>query len=207
MIATAPHAGPPHVVGVDLSLTATGLAWPDGRTMTYGRAGLSTITSITARVAALQGLAVELRGRIVGHTYRDSGLPTLVVMESLIKRGGTAGISTEKAYLWWLLVALLSDMGIFVMEASVSTGKLYLTGHGDGNKREMLDAVRRHFPAWEIRKTGAKGQPLKTDDENKADAVAFMGIGCHLLGYPLVELPAQHLKALDKLELPAGLRW
>lgn len=203
MIDTPP---PPHVVGCDLSLTATGLAWPDGHTMTHGRAGLSTITSVIARVAALNTLTGELCARIVGRDYRGSGRPHLVVMESLIKRGGAAGISTEKAYVWWALVRMLSLQGIPVMEASVSTGKLYVTGHGDGNKREMVDAVKRHFPAWEIRKTGAKGQPLKTDDENKADAVAFMALGCHLLGCPLVELPAQHLKALDKLALPEGPR-
>jgi Holliday junction resolvasome RuvABC endonuclease subunit len=196
----------PHVVGVDLSLTATGLAWPDGHTMTHGRSGLSTITSVTARVADLHTLGGELYARIVGRTYLGSGRPDLVVMESLIKRGGAAGISTEKAYVWWTLVRMLSLHGVSVMEASVSTGKQYLTGHGDGNKREMVDAVKRHFPAWEIRKTGAKGRVLTTDDENKADAVAFMALGCHLLGHPLVDLPAQHLKALDKLALPEGVR-
>jgi hypothetical protein len=197
----------PHVVGVDLSLTATGLAWPDGVTMTYGQSGLSTITSVGSRAAALRALVEGLSARIVGRTYLDSGLPSLVVLEGLIKRGGSAGISTEKAFVWWRLVEVLTHhYGIPVMEASVSTGKQYVTGHGDGNKREMVDAVKRHFPAWEIRKTGAKGQPLKTDDENKADAVAFMALGCHLLGHPLVELPAHHLKALDKLTLPEGVR-
>jgi hypothetical protein len=196
----------PHVVGVDLSLTATGLAWPDGTTMTHGRAGLSTITGITARVAALHPLAGELYARIVGRPHLGSSLPDLVVMESLIKRGGAAGISTEKAYVWWTLVRMLSLGGVTVMEASVSTGKQYLTGHGDGNKREMVEAVKRHFPAWEIRKTGAKGQPLKTDDENKADAVAFMALGCHLLGHPLVDLPAVNRSALAKLALPEGVR-
>ena len=197
---------PPHVVGVDLSLTATGMAWPDGWTMTHGKAGLSTIADPATRVHALKDLVTELTLRIVGRTYMGSGLPALVIMEGLIKRGGSAGISTEKAYVWWRLVEALNDAGLPVMEASVSTGKLYLTGHGDANKREMVDAVRKHFPEWEIRKTGAKGQPLKTDDENKADAVAFMALGCELLGRPLVDLPAVNRTALEKLTLPPGVR-
>jgi Holliday junction resolvasome RuvABC endonuclease subunit len=196
----------PHVVGVDLSLTATGLAWPDGTTMTHGRAGLSTIGSVIAREDALIELARELRERILGRTHTDgSARPSLVVIEGLIKRGGAAGISTEKAYVWWALVGMLSRSGVPVLEASVSTGKQYLTGTGDANKREMVAAVKQHFPEWEIRKVGKRGQVLGTDDENKADAVAFMALGCDLLGHPLVELPERNRQALAKLVLPPGV--
>jgi crossover junction endodeoxyribonuclease RuvC len=206
---------PPVVVGVDLSLTATGLAWSDGTTCTYGRAGLTTlvrkvkgfevVVSLDERAAALDQLADELYALIV---YRPAGhehvLPDLIVIESLLSQG-RGGISTEKAHVWWRVVSRLTAAGFPVLEASVNTGKLYAFGIGDANKREVVASVQKRFPAWDIRKIGAKGKRLNSLDDNQADAVTFMAIGRDLLGWPVVELPAQHRKALDKLTLPTGV--
>jgi hypothetical protein len=194
----------PHVVGGDISLTASGFAWPDGRTLTHGVKGLSTISYVGHRTEAMDRLIIELADLILGPPGEER--PGLVVLEDLLQRGGSAGISTEKAHVWWSLVRMLHANRVPVLAVPVSTAKLYAYGNGQANKREMITAVKEHFPAWEIRKTGARGKLLATDDDNKADAVALMAIGCELLGEPLVELPAKHRKALDKLELPPGVR-
>jgi Holliday junction resolvasome RuvABC endonuclease subunit len=84
--------------------------------------------------------------------------------------------------------------------------KQYACGMGSANKREVFAGMSEWFPGWELHKTGKRGNVLTSPDYDKADAVALMAIGCELLGEPLVELPAKHRKALDKLELPPGVR-
>lgn len=203
---TAPPAAPPHVVGGDISLTASGLAWTDSRTATFGRQGITAIRDISLRTEAMDRLTIELAALIVGEARTVNEYPLLVVLEDLTQRGGAAGISTEKAHVWWSLVRMLHANRIPVLAVPVKTAKLYACGRGDANKREVIDGIREWFPAWEIKRTGARGALLTTDDDNKADAVALMALGCELLGEPLVELPAKHRKALDKLELPPGVR-
>lgn len=197
---------PPHVVGGDISLTASGLAWTDHRTATFGRQGITAIRSIAARTETMDRLTIELAALIVGNASTGDGYPALVVLEDLTQRGGAAGISTEKAHVWWALVRTLHANRVPVMAVPVKTAKLYACGRGDANKREVVDGIREWFPEWEIKRTGARGTLLATDDDNKADAVTLMAIGCELLGEPLVELPARQRKALDKLELPPEVR-
>lgn len=193
---------PPHVCGVDLSLTSTGLAWPDGRTQTLGRDGITAIRDVGARTEAMERLSIELTATIMS----DSPWPVLVVIEDLTQRGGAAGISTEKAHVWWSVVRNLHANGRPVLPVPVKTAKLYAFGKGDANKREMMTSIQETFPGWEIRKTGKRGTVLTTLDDNKADAVALMAVGCHLLGYPLVEVTPWRLRALEKLILPGGVR-
>jgi len=200
---------PPHVVGVDLSLTATGLAWPDHHTDSLGATGLTNPRmSLDERVSGLDALAERLYYAITGRrAIFDHWLPRLVVIENL-PTGGTAGgvVSTEKGYVWWRVVYLLTGLGIPVLDVSPATGKLYACGMGNANKREVIAGIQEFFPEWEIHKTSKAGKVLTTVDDNKADAVPLMALGCELLGEPLVELPAKHRKALDKLELPPGVR-
>jgi crossover junction endodeoxyribonuclease RuvC len=208
----APPTVPVRVVGVDLSLTATGLAWPD-RTMVHGRDGLTTLP-ISTRGQALCTLADELVRQVgIGPGAQHMAdpapwAPTLVVIENL-PTGRTAGgtVSTEKGYVWWEFVRQCTLPGLSsasLIEVTPSVIKKYATGNGNANKREMIAAVRELFPWLEIRKTGKRGMPLGTYDDNKADAVVLCAIGCELLGHPLVSVPPANRKALAKLQLPEG---
>jgi hypothetical protein len=210
----APPVEAPHVVGVDLSLTATGLAWPD-RVTAYGRDGL-TVLPLVQRAQALCELADELIRRIgIGPSAKFISEPApwhpdLVVIENL-PTGRTAGgvVSTEKGYAWWEFVRQCTLPGLSnakLIEVTPAAIKKYATGNGNANKREMIAAVRELFPWLEIRKTSKRGVPLKTYDDNKADAAVLCAIGCDLLGHPLVEVPARNRTALDKLQLPEGLK-
>lgn len=197
---------PPHVVGGDISLTASGLAWPDRTTMTYGQAGLTNPrTPLADRATGLRVLAREIGRRTTGRGAQfDSVMPQLVVVEDL--PSARTSVDPERCHVWWLVVTALVDQGVPVLALPPATVKLYACGMGSANKREVVAGVREWFPAWEIMKTGKSGKVLTTADDNKADAVALMAIGCELLGEPLVELPAKQRRALDKLELPPGVR-
>lgn len=187
------------VLGVDLSLTATGFAWSDGDTRTFGRQGLTAPSlSLQQRAAGLESLALALLAIVCAEDL------DLLVIENL-PATGIAKISTEKAYVWWRFVHCAHVAELPVLEVSPKSAKLYATGRGDANKREVIAAVQQHFPDWDIHKTGAKGKPLTSLDDNKADAVTLMAIGAALLGHPVATLPAGHLAALDKLTLPATL--
>jgi hypothetical protein len=195
------------VVGGDISLTAAALAWPDGVVLTHGRTGLTNPrTPLQDRGQAMKGLVVELANLIT--RWSDGAevpvWPTLVLFEDFPP--GNTRIDPERGYLWWSLVNLMGHYGVPVLPVPPSNLKQYACGMGNANKREVIAGVTEWFPQFEIRRTSKAGRPLTTFDDNKADAVTLMAMGCELLGEPLVELPAKHRKALDALELPPGVR-
>lgn len=185
---------PPPVSGVDLSLTATGLAWPD-RVAVHGRKGL-TVLPPGRREHELKCLAEELFVKIVDRRYEvgnNTDRPALVVIENLPK-GRTAGgiVSTEKGYVYHELIRLLYSHGIPVLEIAPSVIKKYATGKGNAAKGAVIEATARRMP-W----------LLTAGDENACDAAWAMAAGCALLDQPIVEVPKLHQDALVKLRLPA----
>lgn len=202
---TAPPATPPHVVGGDTSLTATGLAWPDGTTMTHGRAGLTGFTTAPGeRSHELSTLTGQLLNRILRADIMAVELPQLVALEA-VPTSGTK-VDSERCYLWWRLVEKLHLHGIPVLAVPPTNLKQYATGWGTANKREVIAACKEQLPAWQIMKTGKTGKVLATPDDNKADAVWLMAIACHLLGHPIVDVHPYRERALEKLTLPPGVR-
>lgn len=202
---TAPPIAAPHVVGVDLSLTATGIAWPDGTTMTHGRTGLTAFTTAPGdRSHALSTLAGELLDRIQRATIAVMEKPQLVALEG-VPTSGTK-VDSERCYLWWRLVEKLHLFGIPVLAVPPTSLKLYATSMGNANKREVIQSCKDELPAWQIMKTGKSGKVLTTPDDNKVDAVWLMAIACHLLGHPIVEPTKFRERALEKLILPPGVR-
>lgn len=195
----------PHVVGGDISLTASGLAWPDRHTAAAGAAGLANPrTYVGERAGLLGALAARLDDVVHSRNTLFGGMPRLVVLDDF--PAGSTRIDPERGYLWWRLIERLTVQGVPVLPVPPTTLKLYACGMGNANKREVIAGVQEFFPDWPIMKTSKTGKVLTTVDDNKADAVVLMAIGCELLGEPLVELPARHRKALDKLELPPGVR-
>lgn len=195
-----------HVVGVDFSLTNTGAAWPDRATASTGAAGLTNPrTYVGDRAQALDELADKVYQLIISRReHYDFRLPRLVVVEDFPP--GNTRSDPERGFLWWRTMFMMSAFGIPVLPVPPSTLKQYACGMGNANKREVIAGVREFFPQWPIMRTSKTGKELTTVDEDKVDAVVLMAIGCDLLGEPLVELPAKHRKALDKLELPPGVR-
>lgn len=202
VVLPAPGTAPPCVVGVDLSLTATGVAWSNGETITYGRDGLtSSKLFLPHKAAQLRVLAIDFFDMIVGRT--GAGDITMVGIEMLPTSGTRA--QSERCYVWWEVIRALGATGVPVIDIPPSLIKLYITGNGDANKREMLAAVQRLLPQFDITKRSPRtGKVLKGLDDNKADAAVIVAILCDLLGHPLCVAPGR--RALDKIQLPEGVR-
>jgi hypothetical protein len=184
------------VVGLDPSLTASGIAWPDGRCITHGRAGLTVVNgrSLHQRSFDLKRLVVEVHGRALGAIGVEGGIfraPDLVVIEGLSLHSKNSGGLSERCHLWWSLVDLLEAARVPVLEVSPGVLTKYATGKGGGAKAAVIDACARRMPQFE---TGG--------NDNKADAAWLCAIGMALLDHPIVEVPATHRAALDKLALP-----
>lgn len=179
---------PPHVVGLDPSLTAAAVAHSGGMLYLTGTKGLtSPARSLPWRVAELD----KLGNGIVTRTLTQ-GHPDLIVIE-LLPRAGTR-FDPERGYLWWYIVGAFALRGIPVLEVSVATIKKYATGKGNAGKPAMIEATVRRLPQYE---TGG--------DDNLCDAVWAMALGREMLGHPLVDLPAVNRSVLVKLVLPEGV--
>ncbi|WP_051750079.1 hypothetical protein [Phycicoccus jejuensis] len=168
------------VLGLDLSLAATGLALIDTDdrlvvdTWTHGtKPGPDTITGRLTRLDAITS-QVTCLDRI-----------DLVVIEgpSLGQRAQSG--TFERAGLWWLTVNRLDQDGVRVVEVPPSTLKRYATGKGNASKDAVLLAVARRYPHVDV----------KSNDE--ADALVLAAMGARHLGAPVDDLPKGHLAAMD----------
>lgn len=183
-----PHTSAPTVIGLDPSLTATGIASSDGwcEAIGYQKArtkdpGITTLPHPARRHAML-----DVRDRIT----EQIGTPDLVVMETpAFSRSG--GGAHERAWLWWELYGYLDTNHI--PTALMGTGQrcTYATGKGNASKEAVVDAVARRWPAWETQ-----------GDNNLADAVVFMAAGLDWLSHPITTVPKTHRAAIDKAIWP-----
>jgi crossover junction endodeoxyribonuclease RuvC len=178
----------PRVVGVDLSLTSTGLADSHGATDRY-----------RTKPTKSPGLLDDL-GRIERITHAvsmfsvfgpDGWSAALVVIEGpAFSRGGMGG-QHVRAGLWWAIAARLSSHDVLrLLIVPPNVRAMYATGRGNAGKDEVLAAAIKRYPNWDI--TG----------NDVADAVILAAIGARLLGHPVDDLPKTHLRALAKVTLP-----
>ena len=178
----------PTVVGVDPSLTGTGIAssngWVDVAGYKRARSKDPGITQLPhpERIAAMTNL--------VDTVYYSIGAPQLVVMElPAVSRSG--GGAHERGWFWWQLYHRLTTTGFPVGLMAPNARALYATGKGNAAKGAVIDAVTRRFPQW-----------ATEGNDNAADAVALMAAGRDWLGHPITDLPKTHRAALDKATWP-----
>lgn len=168
----------PRVLGLDLSLTCTGIAGP-GWT--------DTITP----PAALRGAErmLWIRAALLDDYLAGAGL---VVVEgpSYGSQAGQRG-HHERAGLWWLIRCALHNLDVPVAVVPPAALKRYATGRGNASKADMLLAAARRFPWFDG----------STADE--ADALWLAAMGADHLGHPLADMPATHRAALAGVEWPA----
>ncbi len=169
------------VVGIDPSLTATGIADADG--------GLHTITSkpddgtVADRARRIATITAQLRP----HRLADAHL--VVIEGPAFSRQGQAGVHL-RAGLWWRIVGLLHSAGVPVAEVSPTALKRYATGKGNATKTAMALALQARAG-------------IANEDDNQVDAYFLRQMGLAHLGDPdAVPLPQTHLAALDKVVWP-----
>jgi crossover junction endodeoxyribonuclease RuvC len=174
----------PVVVGLDLSLSSTGIAHMRGDQLVT-----DTIVPPPNRrsgLLRLRWLRTELLALI--------GQPTLLVVEG--PSYGSVGVGQhDRAGLYWMLRDALWSRGVPVAVAPPANVKKYAVGAGGGktaSKDAVLLAAARRFPGF-------------AGDNNAADALWLAAMGtAHLTGRHVV--PAAHRTALDKIEWPTVAR-
>lgn len=179
------------IIGIDPSLTGTGLAFVD--TDDHLVIPVETLTS-TGKITASTDERLERILAIVETVIYKAveHKSDLAVIEAPAFSRNNAG-TWDRAGLWWLLVSRLSEARIETVTVPPTTRAKYATGKGNDGKDAVLLAVARRYPHVDI----------STNDE--ADALVLAAIGAHLVGHPIDELPKTHLDALTKVARPAGV--
>lgn len=176
------------VVGLDLSLTATGIAVltdapPHWDTTVVG--SKPTGDDVAARADRLTDLSAAILLRCIG--------ADLVCIERPAYSSNSGSV-TDRAGLWWLVCArLVRGLRIPVVDVVNNHLKTYATGRGNAPKDAVL--------AETVRRYGALVPTLA--DNNEADALQLAALGMHhLTGRPLVDLPQTHTRALAAVKWP-----
>jgi crossover junction endodeoxyribonuclease RuvC len=168
------------VVGLDLSLTGTGVTMydtsagtpPQCRTFGTKPSG----DDVASRSRRLRGLVTTCWPYTQG--------ADLVVIESPAY-SSNSGHAHDRSGYWWMVVGRLTGAGVPVVEVRANTLKTYATGKGNAGKDEVLAAVvRRHLD-------------VAIADNNQADSLVLALMGARSLGVPYDDpLPATHLRAM-----------
>ncbi|WP_395109815.1 hypothetical protein [Actinomadura sp. SCN-SB] len=171
----------PRVIGLDLSLTATGMALPDG--------SLDVIVPAKGLtgVARLQAIRAEIFRRIL-----PPATDLAVIEGPAYSRAAGAG-HHEAAGLWWLVVYEMTARGVHHAIVPPTTLKRYATGKGTATKADMRMALYRR-------------EDRDVRDDNMVDARWLALMGLDHLGHPLVEVPKTHRDALAKVAWPEVTR-
>lgn len=173
-------------VGIDLSLTATGVAYSDGQCFEEGKPGVTSL-SVADQIIHLDNLA---RWAIkLAIDFRPDG----VCIEGLDMSRPYGGL-IERVVAWWKVVEALSWVpSLRIWVAQSPQVKMYATGKGSGDKKAVLRAIQAHWPLFDVR-----------NSDNRADAASCALIAAHKLGEPIPAsfsdaggtLPGTHLRAL-----------
>lgn len=176
----------PDVVGLDTSLTGTGIASSRGwcEVVGYDGSKKEPITSLPhlRRLAAMRSVCDRVLDMV--------GTPDLVVLE-LPAPSRSGGGAHERAWLWWALYGQLTDRGVPLGLMSPNQRMQYATGKGSAAKTVVVDAVARRWPAW-----------TTAGNDNAADAVVLMAAGRDWIGHPVASVPQTHRQAVVKATWP-----
>ena len=159
------------VVGLDLSLTGTGVA-----AIAVDAATLSTAIHASPPPATNSLAAHAARHRLLADgiiTQVVSTDPVLAVIEGLqfsVKMRDSS--LTRRGFLWWAVVEGLCEAGVPLMEVTPQQIKQFATGKGNASKSEMVAAYAKAWP----------DAPLGRNVEDRADAAHAAALGAAWVG-------------------------
>ena len=177
----------PTVIGLDLSITATGLVDDNGQASTIngGRASLGDdrLHAIATAIEDSLTVYVDDSGYVECVDRAD-----LVVIEGPVLRSAAA---ISLGMLHGAVRLRLMDWGVPYVEIPPATLKKYATGKGNADKTAMALALY-------------KRAGLELADDNQVDAWWRRAAGMQRLGAPVVDLPAAQIAALEKVRWPVA---
>jgi Holliday junction resolvasome RuvABC endonuclease subunit len=169
------------IIGIDPSLTATGLALATGETWTANDRSYSGDDRLDYIYRSVHTIA---------QAHNETGDPlALAVVEDLPVHAKSAGLTGMAQGV--VRLALRQTLVPYIL-IPAATLKKYATGKGNATKPDMRMEL--------YRRTG-----LDLRDDNQVDAWWLRALGHELVGEPVVQLPKTHTDALGKLTLPAGV--
>lgn len=170
-------AGAPAVIGLDLSLTSTGVAVNErvSKLLTAKATGTKRLRTITDHVILT--------------CFEEQ--PALVCIEGP-SYGSKGGHEHERGGLWWMVAEALDFREYPYAVVAPAALKKYATGKGNAGKDEMIVATCRRFPGF-------------AGGNDEADALWLAAMGADYLGAPLVSMPAANRAALDKVQWPPAV--
>jgi hypothetical protein len=183
----------PLVIGLDLSLTGTGIADRHGATTTVKTKtadGDRRLLDITNAIrAAVQGAASPIGYDADGNPgpLIDEDRVHLAVIEDLPTHAKAAGIT---GMVHGVARAVLIELGVPYAVVPPATLKAFATGKGNGDKTGMAMAAY-------------KRAGLEFGDDNQCDAWWLRMAGLEFLGCPAVDLPQAQRDRLAKAKWPA----
>lgn len=173
--------GPAAYVGIDPSLTSTGIAVHD-------RVNGEGITTHRIQSKGTKQDSWATRGqrilKIADQIEQEVPIGSLVVVESP-SYGSQGGAQHDRAGLWWEIHHRLRDSSCTVVSATPSQRMKYVTGTGRADKDKVLAAAIRRYPDLDI--TG----------NDIADAVIFMAMAARLAGEP-IEVAIQAMREVTQ---------
>jgi hypothetical protein len=166
------------VIGVDLSLTSTGIADANGR---------------SHRLLKPSAVGYRRLREIRADVLHEAAHADLVVVEGLAPgyaggKGGKSNNLTDLAGLWWIVTEALDAHDVPLAVVAPATIKKYATGNGKAAKEKVFAAAIRRFEWFD-------------GDNNQADATWASALGYDWLECPVLPLPQTHRDALGAVKL------
>ncbi|WP_262058566.1 Holliday junction endonuclease [Streptomyces sp. STR69] len=178
-------AGPrPAVIGLDLSLTATGIAYADGTTATIKTKQSDGDRRLLHIAEAIQW-AVGTGAGPMGSDVR----PSLAVIEDIPQNSFAA---KPISMVHGVVRSVLIEAGVPYVLVTAATLKAYATGKGSGDKVPMAMAAYKRA-----------GREFA--DDNQCDAAWLRWAGLDWLGYAEFELPKAQKDRLAKAKWPPAV--
>lgn len=161
------------ILAIDPSLTGNGICYPTGHTMRFG-----------SKVNGVERLG-DLRGyfKILINNER----PDLVVIEDYSY--GSANKAHQLGEWGGVLRLLLHDLAVPVVFVAPSALKSWATGKGNAKKELVVSEI-----------THRAGKCFGNSDE--ADAWALWAMASAAYGQPVLVMPKDRQKAIDKIDWP-----
>jgi Holliday junction resolvasome RuvABC endonuclease subunit len=173
------HTGGPRVVGLDLSLTRTGIACYDG-----------SAHVLRPKTRGCERM-VEIREGILDWMIVPTWPVDLVAIEGF-SYGSKGRAVFDIGGIGWVIRVALHETGIRYVEVPPSVLKRYATGRGNADKQAMQMAAAKRL-----------GYDDDKPDDNIVDALWLRALAMDAYGHPVCSVPqAQRDAAVNALTWP-----